>query len=1002
MDPALGHDPAQPTLGTTLRSAPDWRRLRAALRLLFDPGAADALASRVVIGDERTSAISALARAAERRHAFGRFTRHIPDVPASHPPGASPPLGPSSGTPSRAAVYLALHLGLGLDAEALADLEQDTPEHVGELLYRSRRAVTHVVAPCPEFAERIGRHRDRSLDPVARADLFLHVRECPACAAALRTFEELDAALLRQLAADLGTLPPLVPSSRRTSPLPAIGVAATLLVVVMLALAALTQGMRGPAAALPVPTPGAAAHTLSGWLLTTAIDGAVNAVDLQTGTVRPVAPSVPPGRFVRRMLSPDGRLIATWTPPYGPDGPEPTGTVTVRRLDGTTVRTWGLGGGPGPGAGSLVGWLGNSSLLVLETPPWQPTGSAPSGIGGSPLETRLVALDVQTSDARVLLQGSISLASASPDGTRVVVVQSYDRRYRGFTAQLRAVGPGGLGPPLVTAEHRLAPYSSVVGAPNSSRAYLAWIPGTEVAVPASAVGTDGVRSSPTTTAIEAVSRDGILTGVVAAAPGQILAPVSAAPGAARLVYDQQPASPAGSTARVWMTHPNGTPPTELAESAVPSGLNVAWLPDGGALLRDDLPFYLPNDPSERALGTVSWPVVLRVTPSGRTLPAATSAAGGAGWLGWVPAGTFPASATPSRATPRSPRVGQVQPAARPGALLGPDGAASADGRLVILGDASLPGGVIWDATSGVDSRVLRGAADLSWVPGTQTLIGVSGVGTQPGSGSRVTLYASRLDGAPSLDFRHFDPAGIGSATTRHYARPLVSPNGAAISVFVVNSTDDTAGLWLSTWRDGPRRIARWTATSPALGTIHPVATWVSADVLLYAEPFDWQHGLPQAVAIQQVTLGPDGAGTPATVAVVHAHGADRGIEVTDLAVSADGASIAWRVRHLTGTGTTTGRYDTIDVAPVANLSARLEIARATPGHGMAWSPDGRWLAVAIGGRVSLLSANGSVAIPVSPRGSPARYPVWVGPDQIWLSYASAGTPQTVRVRLAWP
>ena len=982
-----GGNRTPPFPSTTRLSDADGRRLRVALRLVFNPEHADRLAILAVADDDGDRGLVAAAQAAERRYASVRVLRRL--TLRSEPRSVDPPLGPHTGARARGAVDLALHLGLGLDGETLADLTGDTPERVGELLLQARRAITRgPETACPEFTSAIGRHRDRALDIGARAALFRHARECGACAAAIAACETVDAELLQRAQAFGPDFPPL--RARRSPVERAVPVVALLILIVVLgaALAVLAAGMRGPtsspAVAMGQPSP----TRLSGWLLTSSSDGAVTALDLRTGAIRAVAPSGPSGRYVRRLLSPDGRLIASWTPPYGPNGPEPTGTITVSHLDGTAVRSWGLGGGPGPGAGSLIGWLGSSSVLIAQAPPWQ----SQVNLTNAASQSQLVALDVNTGVSRVLFQGSISSASASPDGTRVVLIQAYDQHWRGLTADLRALGSQGLGPPLATVDHQLAPDSAVVWAPDSSRVYLARITDAAATEPAL------VRAGPSTSEIDAFDRDGHETPAVPATTNRLAYPVSASPGDTRLVYVQQGPAPADMTGQVWLARLDGSQPVSVAKTAVPTGLNVAWLPDGSALIRDDLPFYLPADPAEQAQGTVTWPVLLQVSQDGVMQPAAASptAADGVGWLGWEPADALPALS--SNLAARQPVPGAPEVVAHSGAGLDAGSSSSPDGRLVVLTDPRLPGSVIWDSGSGSEARQLRGATDLSWVPGTQTLIGVSEVA----GASRVTLYAGGLAGAPVLDFRHFDPAGIGSAPGRSYARPLVAPGGVAVSVFVTDTAHHAAELWVSGWYGEPRMVARWTTGSTALSVTAPVAAWATTDVLLYAEPADWQRGLPQAVDIQRVVVDAGGASSPATVAVVRAHGADRGIELTDLALSPDGSYLAWRVRHLTGPDATSGRYDTIDVASLTGAAAPLEIERADPGEGLAWSPDGRWLATGIGGRVVLLADDGSTSIPLSPTGIGADDPLWVGANDVWYSITDAAGTRTVQVPLHSP
>lgn len=114
-------------------------------------------------------------------------------------------------------------------------------------------------------------------------------------------------------------------------------------------------------------------------------------------------------------------------------------------------------------------------------------------------------------------------------------------------------------------------------------------------------------------------------------------------------------------------------------------------------------------------------------------------------------------------------------------------------------------------------------------------------------------------------------------------------------------------------------------------------------------------------------------------------GADRGVAVNEMALSPDGTEVAYRLRHYQEHTADWGRHDTLDIAPTSDLSRALEIARGTPGDGLAWSPASHWLTFGLESRVALASADGRSFAWISPDPPAARYPLWVGANEIWFA-----------------
>src|SRR5690606_30019622 len=173
----------------------------------------------------------------------------------------------------------------------------------------------------------------------------------------------------------------------------------------------------------------------------------------------------------------------------------------------------------------------------------------------------------------------------------------------------------------------------------------------------------------------------------------------------------------------------------------------------------------------------------------------------------------------------------------------------------------------------------------------------------------------------------------------------------------------------------------------------PVAAWIDAGTLVYAAPEAWREGLPQRVTLYRVTLR-DAEPTP--LLTLRAHGADRGVAVTDLAAAPDGAWLAYRVRHF---GTGGAAADSLHLAPAHDVTQALEAARGEAAEGMAWSPDGRWLAAALDDRVLLLTADGRTTVPLTGPATAASYPLWVVDDEVWFTLDEGRGPRIMRVRL---
>lgn len=211
-------------------------RLRAALRLLLADPDADIVAAHALGASGDLEALRRIARALGPRYTVARLTRSARQRDQVEP--EAPPLGPQTRAPARAALALALHVGLGAGGALLAEVLQVAPEQVGLLLDQARRAAYPALSPsCPEYASLVGRCADRTLDNVGAAKLVRHARGCARCRAALESRQWIDAELRArvdalQRALPPGPLEPVSGLSRATIPM-ARAVGVVVLVVVL-------------------------------------------------------------------------------------------------------------------------------------------------------------------------------------------------------------------------------------------------------------------------------------------------------------------------------------------------------------------------------------------------------------------------------------------------------------------------------------------------------------------------------------------------------------------------------------------------------------------------------------------------------------------------------------------------------------------------------------------------------------------------------------------------
>jgi Tol biopolymer transport system component len=976
---------------TWSRSALDERRdrlpaverrdpLRAALRLIFAAEQADRLAasaSPAVVPDD----LRRVARAASTRYTAARLAAYLRRGQAAEP---LPPLAPARAMPSAGAVMLALHLSLELDCEALADLLDTSDQRVGADLHRARQALDPQLAgACRQIAPLIGRYRDRALGEDERMELVTHARGCDACRVALARADRVDTELLaalRNLELDLG---PLRPARRSTRLLRALSVAgAALLVVILLVVGLSVAGRLLVGSREPVPAVIAPRESQAGWALLNAADGGVEALNLATSEVRAIGSrSNSMETFVD--VSPSGRLIASWERDPG----SLTGSrMSVRQLDGTLLRekTWEDDSYRFP-----VGWIGEEAVLLAEQPHFMDGRQ----------ESRLIAVDLAGGAERVLYTGTLAAyqVAVSPDGSLVALyVPPTGQSDGGVSLEVRPLGPDGLGEPIARYEGNVL--GLAVWARDSSRLYMALRP--EVELPdgdgAKTSGSAGPRSD-----LVAVDRDGRSMVLVPASGDEIVYPLDVSPDGQTLIFARatiDESAEFGVTYELWRANLDGGSPERipLGEGLLYAS-GVAWAADGQTMLVAVMSaFYMPSDDSPR---DGVWPdagalVIVAPGEAPRVLVSRTAVV--PGLIAWLPEDALPSAAASTAYEGRASdpeAVSEVEP----DAAIDAASALSPSGGFALL--SSSRGQVVWSLEERWSRLLLQGTSDLSWMPDGLSMIGVQSRtttrGTEP---SRLAFFSVAGPSGTNFAFRRFDPAGIGEDRDRRYARPLVSPDGTTTAFYVVNAGRTTVELWVAGVAHEPEAVARWTAPAERVVEAPLVAAWVSPDTLLFVEPLDWRRGLPRRAALRRLTLALDGGTTVDPLIELDGRGSDRGIILTEWALSPDSSQLVYRVRHYKEYVATDSRYDTLHGVALSDLAQALELARGNPGDGLGWSPDGAWIVAGLRHQLVLLDPDGRELIQITPDNGRAAYPLWRD-DEIWYASSLEGDTRIMRVQV---
>jgi hypothetical protein len=280
--------------------------------------------------------------------------------------------------------------------------------------------------------------------------------------------------------------------------------------------------------------------------------------------------------------------------------------------------------------------------------------------------------------------------------------------------------------------------------------------------------------------------------------------------------------------------------------------------------------------------------------------------------------------------------------------------------------------------------------DPSWLPDGSGAISVQTHAGGDGNISRIAVYGNI--GAPARSVTDYDPADLGDSTTAAYRYPMLAPDGLHCSFFVVKQ--QTVALWIG-GRDAGSAVASWQIPNGAKVDPPLIARWIDNTTLIYAEPGDWQNGLPRLVTLHRITLNNEAA-IDTALSNWQPHGNERGIVLQELRIAADESQIAIRLRHVTGSDPNKDAFDSIAAIDTSDLQQSVELARGTPGEGLSWSPDGTQLVAVIQKKLTVFTIHGGNSQQIGTGARSVSDPLWVLPNEIWYQSGSGTSSQLIR------
>ncbi|HEX3723818.1 MAG TPA: hypothetical protein VHV31_13565 [Nitrolancea sp.] len=894
---------------------------------------------------------------------------------------------------------LALHLGLGLTVDTLAEAMTLPPVQLGTELYQARSSLAEDLRPgCAEFRASLARYRDRSLDINGRATLLQHVQQCEACRKVLERFQTLDAQLLEQIDLEAAALPPLKTRRARQSrdrfirPLTLVA-AIVLVVAISLSVFAAISRLSNRNSRVTTSQP------LSGWLLTSDNNGTLTATDLANGDQQPVGTpgsnaSVTSNGVADIELSPDHTRIARLQSLSIPRPMQQE--LEIDTLDGKQLKSFTFASS----YGQIVAWDGNDTVLVASHPESESTDNEDAYIARIERDSTIISFNVSNGDQHQIFKGSVSQAYLSPDGTMIVLQTVFALTLdQPLSFEVRPIHGLTVGAPLVTVNN--GGLVDPIWAPDSSHVYLG-VNRDEVP------GTPESRATPATTPVStaehvatiSVDRDGSIIQLPNPPGSYSDAPVDISPDGQRLLHQTIVTQGQSPGAQLWESSPTGSDLHQITMSSPGQFTRGVWSPDGAMAIEvQSQPFFLHPTAETNSLGDVPATSFIVVDRSGASFAAFSRIdSSGTSVIGWLPPNAFTnlsVRETPSRLS--DPKPADVQP---PNLVIDPDDQPSPNSKYIVVTNPSTLQPIIWSQAVTLGRGLPAGVHDLSWFADSSALIGVGDApGNQTSGANQINTFAPAFNvSLPPYDFRAYDPAGIGTSRTSQYATPLISPNENELVFFVVNGNDHSITLWLAGFGITPKVVTHWVLPDNNQLPGGPIAAWIDNDRLLFAEPSDWHGGLPRQIELNTLTVSHDGVTNIDTVATLRTHGTEQGIALEELAVNQASGRIAYRLRHFAKASVTSGVIDTIEITSADKIADAIEVSRDAPASGIGWSPDGETLAAVVPHEIDFVSGTGTIVSRLTGLSQPSD-PRWIKPTEVWFGDNNGDGERIMTVQL---
>ncbi len=656
--------------------------------------------------------------------------------------------------------------------------------------------------------------------------------------------------------------------------------------------------------------------------------------DFATQAWLPSGPRLPTDAGAFRLLNPDGQLIAAWTP----DPPREPRWLDILQLDGARLARWRWDGSR---TRRFLAWLDNETIGVRETPTRLAFEREAEYFERLERESRLLTIDVRSGREAILFQGLVIDVVPAPDGRALALIRASAPFGPGATSQtidLAVVGAGR----AVTA---VAEVEGYIGGQGD---HLLWFPDSSAVVLARRPPGKLARL-PTATELITVHLDGRTTVLVPSQEGIALRPLAIAPNSSRLLY-LAAASGQHEQATVWELDLSTGERHALLQLDRLSGLMAAvWL-EGDPVLVVVRTLRSPQTTSLEMELTEIYRLRKRRNELIASLPGR-----------WG----FDAAGHPLLSLRAGAPAGKREQLRSPRGQLAQGQLAIAPGAYWLLAPSELGGLALWDTSSGTrltESWPLSGAV---WHPAGTAFVAID-------SDQQLQVVARSLDGLWQPE-----PLILRKLPSQHVLWVTIAPNGRLAGV----SQGDNGELLLWVAFPPEATILRSWRGDEVAGP--PCAAWRTADTLVLATPLASGY-----VSLELLSLNKDGWLATTQLTRLRSF-VGQGSKGCTVALDSTGQNLAIRAQR--------GGTDAVLLLHLNKPEEALLLASGPASAGLAWSPDGTFLAYGLGSTLTIVDTRGHELLRV-PVGRLADL-AWLNERILWVLQAKNHTWHVVEVQV---